>query len=1113
MFSTPATERRVSDLCDQFAAELQRNSRLTVEEFVAEHRSCAELLLPALTAMQAMLALGNSLETQPRLPRPGDVLGDFKIVRLLSHGGMGLIYVAEQTSLARLVALKVLAQFERRAQDDSSMLVRFHNEMVAVASLQHPHIVPVYGVGSCGPWHFFAMQLIDGMSWQAWNTQMSKAAARDWRDIARAIRDVAHGLQHAHERGVLHRDIKPSNLLRDVRGEVWIVDFGLASYPTAATVTATGDLVGTLRYMSPEQLKSGMSRNDPRSDIYSLGATFYEMLTSRPVIDGANKSAQLCALVNQDYPPPRQITRDLPVPLETIVLKMIARDPQDRYQTADEVARDIDRWLQDIPIQAKRLSVLQHSIRWSRAHAGLMLTLIVGMTLAMMLLVFLTTQLLSTRNDLRQQLMISHATEAHARTTSRLPGQRFEALASVAEAIQASATNSLPESMRQELGRTAATALSLIDAQPQWQIPRSSGGSLDSVVFSRDHRFCTRAEGYNIEVIRVSDGKTLSELSFNSEPMTVCFCDQGLVVLRGPESQPTLELWSWIDKTCRWSLPSSQFVAVPRRFAIDVYPSMGAGLLVDRSQTLEPPTELAENFVAMGLENGDVVLLNSQSGAVIFSLQSAQPHAVGQVHFSPDGKLLAATNMAPGNTISVWNLTSRELEAQWNMPQDVFTASWSPDGSRLAVGSGFDVYVYDARHWYQAPLAYLSGPQEVIANIYFHPSNRWLAVYGYDGKSRLWDIESQLLRLTLDGHAQYFHPTDNALAFRTYDSLGIWRVGLDEIVWHQQGQSVLDRRLEVCQFVSDRWLAVAGSDGILIFDSQTHDLLLDLDQWFISDLRWVPESEQLFVASPQGLWSVALANIEKAIEANANINQAQSSSLSDFQTVLQPDRLTLPVNQQPLALDVSGDGRVLLVATISGGLLCSRTVGEWDCLAESGSHYTHVSLSGDGRYAAGSAKNYPLSTVWKLSPRAVAWPIDTAEGGAIQLAQLDGQWHAMTSEQHRYRWWRLHADKPPELVFDVPRPSGYQKSAMAYGSEPLAVVALDNTSTRLVDPRSGVALLDLIDGYQTDRTQDLRFDSNCRQLALALGHQGFLVWDLERLQQEFEKIGLTLDPK
>jgi serine/threonine protein kinase len=338
----------------------------------------------------------------------GKRLGDFEGLREIGRGGMGIVYEAVQTSLGRRVALKVLGSglgLTPKAVD------RFRREAAAAARLHHTNIVPVYSTGEeCGI-HFYAMELIDGPSLDSVIRQMRGGECNDTKTeppanfddtgpyvpesstpsptspssgigssvdrfdrTARMISDVADALQHAHQQGVTHRDIKPSNLLLSSDGRLSVTDFGLARMLELPGMTVTGEFVGTPAYMSPEQVAAGRIPVDHRTDIYSLGATLYELLTLRRPFSADGRDRLLAMVVHKEPRAPRSIESRIPRDLETICLKSLEKDPDRRYQTAKELADDLRRYINRFAIQAKRSGPVAKIKKWVKRNPSLSVT-------------------------------------------------------------------------------------------------------------------------------------------------------------------------------------------------------------------------------------------------------------------------------------------------------------------------------------------------------------------------------------------------------------------------------------------------------------------------------------------------------------------------------------------------------------------------------------------------------------------------------------------------------------------------------------------------------------------------------------------------------------------
>jgi hypothetical protein len=333
-------------------------------------------------------------------------LGDFEIVRELGRGGMGVVYEARQVSLNRRVALKVLSGGLGLT---AKAVQRFRREAEAAARLHHTNIVPVYATGEQDGAHFYAMELIDGPSLDHVIRQLRQASdptpraapaqldttgpyvtgAADsgtaaglsssslssggayFDTVARLVAEVADALEYAHRQGVIHRDIKPSNLLLAPAGRLSVNDFGLARMLEQPGMTMTGEFVGTPSYMSPEQIAAGRTPLDHRTDVYSLGATLYELLTLQPPFRGERRDQVLAQILHKEPLAPRKVSGKVPVDLETICLKALDKDPDRRYQTAGAMADDLRRYVNRFAITARRAGPVRRLAKWVRRRPAL----------------------------------------------------------------------------------------------------------------------------------------------------------------------------------------------------------------------------------------------------------------------------------------------------------------------------------------------------------------------------------------------------------------------------------------------------------------------------------------------------------------------------------------------------------------------------------------------------------------------------------------------------------------------------------------------------------------------------------------------------------------------
>jgi eukaryotic-like serine/threonine-protein kinase len=494
-------------LAAEFAARYRQGERPALKEYADRHPELAEEIHDIFPAM-VDLEHAEEIRQDQSGPEPAEqapalsLVGDFRILRQVGRGGMGVVYEAEQISLGRRVALKVLPGGALR---DPKTLERFRREARAAARLHHTNIVPVFEVGEVGDVVYYTMQFIQGESLDlvidelkrlrtfsdpravnrasgpdmsalrstagrhtigcdkadavagsgrragvlpvsqiahslltgksaieppttmqspplsaaagpdgigdpgdardktiakpaaaidqtAWGSgsavmpggkqistfESSGTRQQFFRSVAEIGRQAADALAYAHTRNVVHRDVKPSNILLDTAGCVWITDFGLAKADESG-LTATGDLLGTLRYMAPERLRGA---GDGRADVYALGLTLYELLTLRPAFDAADRLRLVEQIKEQDPPRPRAVDSRIERDLETLVLKAIDKDPRRRYQTAGEMAEDLRRFLVGEPIRARQVGELERAWKWAmrrKAIAGLLLLAVVSL--------------------------------------------------------------------------------------------------------------------------------------------------------------------------------------------------------------------------------------------------------------------------------------------------------------------------------------------------------------------------------------------------------------------------------------------------------------------------------------------------------------------------------------------------------------------------------------------------------------------------------------------------------------------------------------------------------------------------------------------------------------
>ncbi|MHC4971847.1 MAG: serine/threonine-protein kinase [Planctomycetota bacterium] len=398
-------QERIARILGDWRECQSRGDATDPEEIVQAHPDLADELRARFAALNVMDQLFAEPDTHVQEPQ---MIGNYRLVREIGRGGMGVVYEAEQVNMERRVALKVLSV---SITGTPQAVKRFQREAKAAGHLHHTNIVPVHDLDHhAGQW-YYVMDLVDGQPLSEVIAQLKTLGERPSEEdlarlathglpgtaalcgtgtgdrayfirVARMFAGVAEGLELAHQEGIIHRDIKPSNLLLDADGALKIVDFGLARFDDdTLSMTVTGDLLGTPLYMSPEQAMAKRITLDHRTDIYSLGATLYELLTLQPPFE-AKDLADLCSrIITKDPVLPRRASPRIPRDLETIVCKAMEKDRDKRYRTARALARDLRRFADGMAILARRISpparawriMKRHKVRSSLAAAVLLL--------------------------------------------------------------------------------------------------------------------------------------------------------------------------------------------------------------------------------------------------------------------------------------------------------------------------------------------------------------------------------------------------------------------------------------------------------------------------------------------------------------------------------------------------------------------------------------------------------------------------------------------------------------------------------------------------------------------------------------------------------------------
>jgi WD40 repeat protein/tRNA A-37 threonylcarbamoyl transferase component Bud32 len=696
------------------------------------------------SAGPAAETLGEKSGDAASLPRR---VKGYEILGKLGSGGMGVVYKARQERPARLVALKMILAGSHVSAERRARLLADAN---AIARLQHPNIVQVYEVGEEDDVPFFSMELVEGGDLEA---RLAKTPQPP-RQAAGLVRMLAAAVSHAHDRKVIHRDLKPGNVLLAGppaspldRCTPKITDFGLAKQLDEAPRTISGTILGTPSYMAPEQAEA---RNEvgPLADVYSLGAILYECLTGRPPFLAATVLETLEQVKTREPLPPSQLQPKVPRDLNTICLKCLHKQTQGRYASAAELADDLGRFLNNEPIRARPVGLLERSWRWGRRNPGwaaallLLLLVTTGSLLAAWRLYAMTVDLKTAERSAEEQLLESLLAQARGNQTSGRPGQRFESLEALRQAARLARRLGKGEETILALRNQAIACMALPDIRvlKQWE-----GNPPGTIGLAFDDGFTRYAQASvnGVSVRRLSDHEELFLLS----------------LLPLPQAYPWVRL--------RFS-PTGRFLAV------DYYMSSPRGLQVwelkpgpTKPWVLDkvsggPCFSPDEKALAVGLTDGAVSLRDPASGEEIRRLPPGVP--AESLAFRPDGKALAIANSTQPE-VQIRELPSGKIVRTLKHEAGVLAVAWRPttgteEGSKLPLPPSptvqpllatgcYDqrIYLWEAHE--SASPRFLEGHGWEIAQLTFDATGHRLLSFGWDMTLRLWDVPARRLMLTV----------------------------------------------------------------------------------------------------------------------------------------------------------------------------------------------------------------------------------------------------------------------------------------------------------------------------------------------------------------------------
>ncbi|RMF41754.1 MAG: hypothetical protein D6753_09020, partial [Planctomycetota bacterium] len=924
----------------------------------------------------------------------------------------------------------------------------------------------------------------------------------------------ADALQHAHEQGVIHRDIKPANLILERDGRVWVTDFGLAKAAGDHDLTAEGDVLGTWRYMAPEQFDGEAT---PRSDVFSLGLTLYEMVTLRPAYE--SRSARFGPKGETRPRPPSEHIRAIPKDLETIVLKATELSPKLRYASAGELAEDLQRYLANRPIEARRVPTYERFARW--CHRNPVVAGLSAVTAMLLIAIAVTSSVQAHRwhaehskavgaaerataaerkehralVQANRSLFAGYVTQARFEREKQDAGRRFNSLGAIVKArdLLSHMDLSLPEQARRRklLRDEAIIALTLPDAQPDVMYPIPQGTRSHTWVgFDPDvERVAYQESDGGIVVRRLSDGLIVARFDGIADrkparPYIVFSPDGKRLAVRGGNSGGRYEVCVWdidtgeclLKRSCQGPYYHSDIAFSPDSSKLAFEPSRGKLELVD--------LEMRQSH-AMG---------------------TVQPRGIYAMAFSPDGTRIAVVVSAPENyesPVHIFDLASSQVVARLTHPQFVSSVAWSPDSRQLAAACyNHHIYLWKTENPDEEPVQ-LSGHHDKVRHVTYDSTGDVLMSSSWDSTTRWWDphrgrllftAATRGLQISRDGRWVGVEDPGKAA--------GRWRLALGTVCRTLMGHSPNSIVTDVAFDPSSSRLASASNvDGVQLWNLGPRPSAQRLYQSPCFSLAFLAD-DRLLLATDDGALAIRCDVVNETQPPQSAANPP-THLVADMETLLgHPTRaIATSLDRARVTLTTMDGFQLVYVRDASGRL---ARVGQW----RAGDGISFTAMSPDGQWVAHAVKLHPEILVRNtVTSESTRLPI---KGSARLAFSPDGRYLLVGGYDDTTAWQVGRWNQ----VFRVNRSKrGFANVAFTSSATEMAIADYRRVDLLRASDRTPFASLrvrdeeDLLCSFP-EGAASLAFSHDDRWLAVGATHGTLRLWDLQALKAELESLGL-----